>query len=79
MRGTAEEFNEPRYFRRIVLPRNATNAYWAVLELRSAQHPNEAKAFENREFACFTATSKLVVTRDSNEWDLSSFELNKAR
>ncbi|HYT24664.1 MAG TPA: hypothetical protein VEW05_31055 [Candidatus Polarisedimenticolia bacterium] len=27
MRGTAEEFNEPRYFRRIVLPRNTTNAH----------------------------------------------------
>jgi len=50
-----------------------------MLELRSAQHPNEAKAFENREFTRFTATSKLVVTRDSNERDLSSFELDKAR
>jgi hypothetical protein len=65
--------------RRVVLPRNSANANRSVFKPGGPQHANETKTFEGREFTGFPPTSELVVTRDSNEWNLRIPKLDEAR
>src|SRR5262249_2102801 len=58
-------------------PWNATYAHVAAPEVGSAQDVNKAKALKSRQFAGFTAASKLVVARDGYKRDACGLELGK--